>query len=93
MENSISETELTSIEGLVNAATGGPWKSFLEGRDHTSGSSFITNGGEVHRGDDIELAGATDGDHDFIAAARQDVPRLIAEVRRLNQLMRVLQRT
>ena len=38
-----------------------------------------------HRGEDIELSGATVADQDFIAHARQDVPRLIAEVRRLQR--------
>ena len=35
----------------------------------------------------IELSGATDHDQDFIAYAREDVPRLLAEVRRLRQLL------
>jgi hypothetical protein len=40
------------------------------------------------RGNDIELsAGVPDDDQDFIAHARQDVPRLLAEVRRLRALL------
>ena len=39
------------------------------------------------RGEDIELTGATDADQDFIAAARQDVPRLVVEVRALQELL------
>ncbi|MHB9435342.1 MULTISPECIES: hypothetical protein [unclassified Mesorhizobium] len=39
------------------------------------------------RGDDIEMASATAEDQDFMAAARQDMPRLIAEVRRLGALL------
>lgn len=35
------------------------------------------------RSSDIELAGATIADQDFIAHARQDVPRLLEEVARL----------
>ncbi len=62
------------------AATPGPWMSYIEGRDHTSGSSFIMTSGE-----DIELTGATDEDQDFIAHARQDVPELLEEVYRLRQ--------
>jgi hypothetical protein len=61
----------------------------MEGRDHTSGSSFIMTGPQGSRGEDIELTGATDEDHDFIAEARQDVPRLIAEVRRLRAALRM----
>lgn len=77
----INEEELSRIEQLANAATAGPWRSFIEGRDHQSGSDFIqTNGGP-----DIELSGATRNDQAFIASARQDVPRLVLEVRRLRE--------
>ena len=64
------------------AATPPPWKSFIEGRDHESGSNFIRTPNE-----DIELTGATHADQDFIASARQDVPALVAEVRRLRKLL------
>jgi hypothetical protein len=47
----------------------------VEGREHQSGSSFIRTVKE-----DIELSGATAEDFDFIANARQDVPRLLKEV-------------
>jgi hypothetical protein len=56
-------------------------KSYVEGRDHTSGDSFIMTGDA-----DIYLTGATVEDHDFIAGARQDVPLLIHEIRRLRAL-------
>jgi hypothetical protein len=82
----IPEEELREIEARCERASPGPWHSFIEGRDHTSGSSFIMTGPGDARGEDIELSGATDDDQDFIAHARQDVPRLIAEVRRLRRL-------
>lgn len=69
----ISEHELREIIVRCNAASPGPWKSYVEGRDHTSGSSFIKTGAE-----DIELSGASIPDQDFIAAARQDIPKLVA---------------
>ena len=69
---------LDDIEQRAMRATAGPWTSFVEGRDHTSGSSFIRTAG-----DDIEMSGATIDDQDFIAHAREDIPALIAEVRRL----------
>jgi hypothetical protein len=47
-----------------------------------SGSDFTMTGGE-----DIYLTGATVSDQDFIAHARQDIPRLIAEVERLGKLL------
>lgn len=87
MHNFLSETELSEIENRAEAASPGPWKSFIEGRDHTSGSSFIMTGEDDHRGEDIELTGATAADQDFIAAARQDVPRLITEIRALWRLL------
>jgi hypothetical protein len=74
--------DLRRIERLCEAATRGPWRSFIEGRDHQSGSDFIKTAAE-----DIELSGATHDDQDFIASARQDVPRLVAEVWRLRSLI------
>ena len=65
------------------SARNGPWKSYVEGRDHTSGSDFIMVGEGEARMDDIELSGATKADQDFIASARQDVPALVEEVKRL----------
>ncbi|MFM9989669.1 hypothetical protein [Flavobacterium sp.] len=40
-------------------------------------------GESVERGNNIELFGATESDYDFIANAKQDIPNLIAEIRRL----------
>ena len=74
--------EIYDIIERVDKTTPGPWKSFIEGRDHTSGSSFIRTSG-----DDIELSGATTNDQDFIAAARQDVPALIGEIIRLRKIL------
>ena len=33
----IPDEELDAIEVRCNAATPGPWKSYIEGRDHESG--------------------------------------------------------
>ena len=78
----ITEEELTRILELCEKATPGPWKSYVEGRDHESGSNFIMTAGE-----DIELTGATIEDQDFVASAKQDIPRLINEIRRLNDAL------
>jgi hypothetical protein len=59
----------------------------VEGRDHDSGSNFIMTGTDTARGNDIELTGATVADQDFIAHARQDIPQLLAEIRRLKSLL------
>jgi hypothetical protein len=82
MEPELSDDELSRIEQRCERASPGPWVSHVEGRDNESGSSFIMTGPSGRRGVDIELTGATVADHDFIAAARQDIPRLIAEIRR-----------
>jgi hypothetical protein len=77
----LDDIELEAILLRCEQATPGPWTSFIEGRDHTSGSSFIRT-----EADDIELSGATTADQDFIAHARQDIPRLLGEIARLRAL-------
>jgi hypothetical protein len=79
----ISEQQILDIEHRYRAATPGPWKSYIEGRDHESGSSFIRTSGE-----DLYLSGATAADQDFIASARQDVPLLVSEIRALRESLR-----
>ncbi len=81
-ETEISEKTLQLILERCEAATAGPWKSYVEGRDHESGSSFIKTAC-----DDIELSGATSSDQDFIAHCRQDVALLVVEVRRLRRML------
>jgi hypothetical protein len=62
----------------------------IEGRDHMSGDSFIMVGEGQDRLDDIYVSfdgrPAPEPDQDFIAAARQDIPRLLAEIDRLRGL-------
>lgn len=81
----ITEEELKQIELRCSRAQPGPWKAFIEGRDHESGSNFIMTGEGNRRGEDIEVLGATEADYDFIANARQDIPKLIQEIRRLKK--------
>lgn len=77
----ITEAQLREMLDRCESATPGPWKSFIEGRDHDSGSDFIQTGNG-----DIELSGACVADQDFIAAARQDIPALVREVARLRNI-------
>ncbi|HEX6748606.1 MAG TPA: hypothetical protein VF092_15015 [Longimicrobium sp.] len=83
----MTEAELAEIESRCARASSGPWRPMIEGRDHTSGSSFLMAGPADARNDDIELSGATPADYDFIAHARHDLPRLLEEVRRLRALL------
>ena len=83
----LDEKQLDEIRRRADAASPGPWKASIEGRDHEGGSSFIMVGEGPDRRDDIELTGATPADYDFIAHARQDVPLLVAEVLRLRALL------
>ena len=77
----VEDSDLAAMKDRLRKTTPGPWVSYVEGRDHTSGSSFIMTGG-----DDIALSGATADDQDFIAHARQDVETLIREIERLRDL-------
>ena len=89
----MTEEELAQIEARANAASPGPWTSFVEGRDHQSGDDFIRIS-ELDAEDDMYVsrhgnAGSrppSTADQDFIAHARQDVPALIAEIRRLREV-------
>jgi hypothetical protein len=56
----------------------------VEGRDHTSGDSFIMIGREDDRDEDMYVSRdsgpASAADLDFIAAARNYLPRLLDEI-------------
>jgi hypothetical protein len=79
----LDEERLAAITARADAAASGPWRPMIEGRDHSSGSSCIRTliGG-------IDLDGATDADIDFMAHARQDVPYLIYELRRMAEMLK-----
>ena len=78
----VTEEELSAMKARYERATPGPWTFISESRDHIVGSDFIMTGGE-----DIYLTGATTADQDFIAHARDDIPRLVEEVERLRKLL------
>ena len=88
----MTDQEIIEIKKRAEMATKGLWKSYIEGRDHESGNDFIMTGISENediwsegRGTDIELMGATQVDQDFIANARQDVPKLLDEIERLKK--------
>ena len=81
----MTEQELTAIEGRANAATLGPW----EGKEnigmvskHDACDTVFETGCGCCTENDLSAEDAA-----FIAAARVDVPALIAEVRRLRALV------
>lgn len=81
----LPDEELDRMERLVAAATAGPWISYVAGRELDGTSSCLELGvcNELGSFRTIELIGATAADQDFMASARQDVPRLLREVRAL----------
>jgi hypothetical protein len=88
----MTEDDLQAIEARANAATPGPW---------ATGAGKV-EGGQVRElviapNDDVIVAIAYGGfgnpvdrttqDRTFIASARTDVPKLVAEVRRLREAL------
>lgn len=72
------------LKSLLEAASAGPWKSYVEGRDHTSGSNFIKTGNPEY---DIEFLNLRQADQDFIVAARNILPQLMEEFLRMKSLL------
>jgi hypothetical protein len=81
----VTSAEFEEIRRRCDGATPAPWESFVEGPDHLGGNDFIRTGGLDDRCPDIELTGATVADQDFIAHARQEIPRLLDEIERLRR--------
>jgi len=87
MDEHITDGELAEIEDRERNSSTGPWRSWVEGRDGESGDSFIMIGAGESRQADMYIT-RDDGigsvaDLDFIAHAKQDIPRLIEEIKRL----------
>lgn len=88
----MSDDELKAIEERANAATPGPWIWEEEDRHGFAMPRLLGGGGRVCDFGDAtpyeNSSGAEPGDNDkaFIAAARSDIPALVAEVRRLRDL-------
>ena len=78
----MTDEELSEIEARANTATPGPWR--LDGLEVVM--MGVRERLAVLRRGDLPL-----GEHvlsaDFIAHAREDVPRLVAEVKRLRALV------
>jgi hypothetical protein len=83
----LTNTELDQLRHLCDRAAPAPWRAMVEGRDHTSGDSFIMIGREDDRDEDMYVSRdsgpASSADLDFIAAARNYLPRLLDEIIKL----------
>ena len=95
VSDDLTDDELERLQELADAALPGPWEASVEGRDHYSGDDFIRTGGldeaapdlyvTVSYWDNEQPQPASAADLDFIATARRDVPRLVAEIKRLRK--------
>jgi hypothetical protein len=91
MHVNMTDADLRELERLSNAAAPGPWavdhvKAGVESYAviHAGGTICVESEGEP--GDfDQELRDMIVADFAFIAAAREAVPKLVAEVRRLRR--------
>ncbi len=87
----LTDEYLDEISARCDATLPGPWRSFIEGRDHVSGDHFIQITPDGDDAPDLYLTwddGIFRGaDQDFVAHARADVPALLHEVRRLRALL------
>lgn len=80
----LTDEELSALQRLSEAASRPPWRAMVEGRDHTSGDSFIMIGPDDDRDEDMyvsrDSAPASETDLDFIATVRNAIPRLLEEI-------------
>lgn len=85
----MTEQEFKEIKNRSENASVAPWTSYIEGRNNESGSNFIMVGEGENRQEDIYLTDATDADQDFIAHARQDIPKLLHYIGQLTRMLDV----
>lgn len=77
----LSEGQLAEMEMRCASIRPGPWSATTRRQTQHGPESVVTAGD----GSRFELLGGTEDDHAFIAHVRLDIPRLIAEARRLHQ--------
>jgi hypothetical protein len=85
--DSVTDAELDELRRLSERPAPAPWRAMIEGRDHTSGDSFIMIGAEDDRDEDMHVSRdsgpASSADLDLIAAARNYLPCLLDEITKL----------
>lgn len=85
----MDEAKLSEIEARAKAATEGPWSVGEEFRTHVVDGAFAGDDRLPVASQPSNGLGATAWDEanaTFIAHAREDVPALVAEVRRLREV-------
>ncbi len=87
----MTEEELTAIEGRANAATLGPWVRVAIESYHNDEMAFcvksVPTGHDIASNQTYYPDAVTPENQLFIAHARTDIPALVAEVRRLRELV------
>ena len=88
MSEPLSKEYLVAIRQRCEATTKGVWISSVEGRDHPlGGETLIIRDNDGQREEDLYLFGGTIADYDFVANAKQDIPLLLGEIERLQQVL------
>ena len=80
----MNKDKIIEIRKMLSFVSAGPWISFVEGRDHDSGSSFIRTGDKDY---EIEFIRLKEDDQDFIALMRNALPELLEEINRLEDIL------
>ena len=80
----LTDAELDELRRLCERVAPPPWRAMIEGRDHTSGDSFIMIGKQDDRDEDMYVSRdsgpASSADLEFIATARNYLPSLLEEI-------------
>jgi hypothetical protein len=88
----LDDAALERLSHLSASADPPPWRSMIEGRDHTTGDSFIMTGPDDDRREDLYVTRDSSPPDpptlELLAEARTYLPVLIAEVKRLRALAR-----
>jgi len=61
------------------------WIAYIEGRDFSSGSSFIMVNSDGERTSDIEVLGVKDNELNFIANSKNDIKFLLEVIEKLKK--------
>lgn len=86
-ENIKVNKKLLEIKTRFDKLQNNNWSAYIEGRDFSSGSSFVMVNNHEERLNDLEILGADDNEVDFIANSKKDIKFLLDEIDRLNKII------